>query len=154
MMGITVVYIQNALSRISVLTAQTVKFNTPQPQMQALDTTYLESHCLIFIKDRPAIYTLLNGAFRTWRIQNAIIRGKVFSGGFKITILSAGIFLVSLGNQQFFRIISFLTSTPSFGDFLYPDRWSISQITINALNQGAGVETKWPRWTMNGQWKV
>jgi hypothetical protein len=43
-----------------------------------------------------AIYTLLIGAFRTWRTQNAVVRGKAITGGFEIVALAFGIFLVSL----------------------------------------------------------
>ncbi|TVY37994.1 hypothetical protein LOCC1_G008186 [Lachnellula occidentalis] len=40
-----------------------------------------------------AIYTLIIGCFRTWRSQNAIVRGKAISGGFEIVALALGIFL-------------------------------------------------------------
>jgi hypothetical protein len=42
-----------------------------------------------------AIFTLAIGAFRTWRSQNAIVRGKAISGGFEIVSLAAGMFTVS-----------------------------------------------------------
>ncbi|CZR55219.1 uncharacterized protein PAC_05106 [Phialocephala subalpina] len=42
-----------------------------------------------------AIYTLIIGAFRTWRSQNAIVRGKAISGGFEIVALAAGVLIVS-----------------------------------------------------------
>jgi hypothetical protein len=35
------------------------------------------------------------GAFRTWRSQNAIVRGKAIAGGFEIVSLAAGMFVVS-----------------------------------------------------------
>ncbi|TVY42720.1 hypothetical protein LSUB1_G003206 [Lachnellula subtilissima] len=41
-----------------------------------------------------AIYTLVIGCFRTWRSQNAIVRGKAISGGFEIVALAVGIFLI------------------------------------------------------------
>jgi hypothetical protein len=41
-----------------------------------------------------AIYTLVIGAFRTWRSQNAIARGKAISGGFEIILLALGVFAV------------------------------------------------------------
>lgn len=41
-----------------------------------------------------AIYTLMIGCFRTWRSQNAIVRGKAISGGFEIVALAIGVFLV------------------------------------------------------------
>lgn len=46
-----------------------------------------------------AIFTLAMGAFRTWRMQNAIVRGKAISGGFEIVSLSIGMFLVSNPSQ-------------------------------------------------------
>lgn len=42
-----------------------------------------------------AIFTLIVGAFRTWRLQNAMVRSKAITGGFEIVFLAAGIFLVS-----------------------------------------------------------
>ncbi|TAQ90102.1 hypothetical protein B7494_g1537 [Chlorociboria aeruginascens] len=41
-----------------------------------------------------AIYILVIGAFRTWRSQNAIVRGKAITGGFEIVFLLTGVFLV------------------------------------------------------------
>jgi hypothetical protein len=35
------------------------------------------------------------GAFRTWRAQNAIVRGKAISGGFEIIFFALGVFAVS-----------------------------------------------------------
>ncbi|KAH9220325.1 hypothetical protein DL95DRAFT_252729, partial [Leptodontidium sp. 2 PMI_412] len=81
MMGITVVYI--------------FRVQHP-PTPDASFGYYILGKSLSYIYQGPAIYTLLNGAFRTWTTQNALIRGKAFSGGFKITVLSAGILLVSL----------------------------------------------------------
>ncbi|TVY59531.1 hypothetical protein LCER1_G000114 [Lachnellula cervina] len=46
-----------------------------------------------------AIYTLIIGCFRTWRSQNAIVRGKAISGGFEIVALTVGIFLVSQSRE-------------------------------------------------------
>jgi hypothetical protein len=42
-----------------------------------------------------AIYTLAIGSFRTWRSQNAMVRGKAISGGFEIVLLAGGVFIVS-----------------------------------------------------------
>jgi hypothetical protein len=36
------------------------------------------------------------GAFRTWRVQNAVARGKVITGGFEIILLAGGMLLVSI----------------------------------------------------------
>jgi len=43
-----------------------------------------------------AIYALILGAYRTWRQQNAIVRGKAISGGFEVLFLGAGIFVILL----------------------------------------------------------
>jgi len=43
-----------------------------------------------------AIYALLLGAFRSWRHQHAIIRGKAIAGGFEIVLLGLGTLLVCL----------------------------------------------------------
>lgn len=42
-----------------------------------------------------AIFTLLVGGFRTWRSQNAIVRGKAISGGFEIITITAWMLIVS-----------------------------------------------------------
>lgn len=36
------------------------------------------------------------GAFRTWRTQNAMVRGKAITGGIEIILLAAGFFAVSV----------------------------------------------------------
>ncbi len=41
-----------------------------------------------------ALYTLLLGAFRFWRLQHAIVRGKTLSGGFEIVLIGLGVLLV------------------------------------------------------------
>ena len=43
-----------------------------------------------------AIYTLMIGAFRTWRSQNAMVRGKAITGGIEIILLAGGLFIVSI----------------------------------------------------------
>ncbi|TVY82405.1 hypothetical protein LSUE1_G003589 [Lachnellula suecica] len=43
-----------------------------------------------------AIYTLMIGGFRTWRSQNAMVRGKAISGGFEIVALAIGVGLLLL----------------------------------------------------------
>ena len=40
------------------------------------------------------IVVLLLGAFRTWRQQNAIVRGKIHAGGWEVAIIGAVSFLV------------------------------------------------------------
>lgn len=46
-----------------------------------------------YILQGIAISTLLIGAFRTWRSQNAIVRGKAISGGFEIVAIALSTFL-------------------------------------------------------------
>lgn len=41
------------------------------------------------------MYTILIGTFRTWRTQNAVVRGKAISGGLEIVLLFGGILIVS-----------------------------------------------------------
>jgi hypothetical protein len=47
-----------------------------------------------------AIYALMIGAFRTWRNQNAIVRGKAITGGIEIVLLAAGLLLVSITGRH------------------------------------------------------
>ncbi len=56
---------------------------------------YVLGKPLACICQGTAIYTLLIGAFRTWRSQNAIVRGKAISGGFEIIFLAGGLLVVS-----------------------------------------------------------
>jgi hypothetical protein len=50
-----------------------------------------------------AIYVLVIGVFRTWRSQNAIVRGKTISGGFEIVLLAGGVLVVSFAKSFSFR---------------------------------------------------
>jgi len=43
-----------------------------------------------------AIYALLLGAFRSWRHQHAIMRGKVVSGGFEVVLLGLGVLVMCI----------------------------------------------------------
>ncbi|KAB8304180.1 hypothetical protein EYC80_003599 [Monilinia laxa] len=43
-----------------------------------------------------AITTLLIGAIRSWRHQNAIVRGKALLGGFDVIVIGAGLFCIFL----------------------------------------------------------
>lgn len=44
-----------------------------------------------------AIYCLFLGACRSWRLQNAMVRGKAITGGFELVLLGGGMSLVSFG---------------------------------------------------------
>jgi hypothetical protein len=41
-----------------------------------------------------AIYSLALGAYRVWRQQHAMVRGKAIAGGFEIFLLGLGVFVV------------------------------------------------------------
>lgn len=60
-----------------------------------------------------AIFTLLIGVFRTWRTQNAIVRGKAITGGFEIIFLALGVFAVSLLNIEIVNDIANLIISDS-----------------------------------------
>lgn len=57
---------------------------------------YVLGKPLACICQGAAIYTLLLGAYRTWRIQNAIVRGKAITGGFEIVLLWVGVVVVCI----------------------------------------------------------
>lgn len=113
--------------------------HSPTPDARFGD--YVLGKPLSYICQGPAICTLLNGAFRTRRTQNALVRSKSISGGFEITLLSTGIFLVSLCKQQFFGGRPFNQSPAGFGDFLCADRsrywkwWLTSLVCSNIQRQ-------------------
>lgn len=65
------------------------------PTPNALFGFYVLGKPLACICQGAAIYALMIGAFRTWRTQNAIVRGKAITGGFEIILLAAGILIVS-----------------------------------------------------------
>ncbi|TVY85774.1 hypothetical protein LAWI1_G007748 [Lachnellula willkommii] len=82
-----------ALSMMGITIAQLFRLqHNPTPNV----------HFGFFVLGKPlscicqgaAIYTLIIGCFRTWRSQNAIVRGKAISGGFEIVALAVGIFLI------------------------------------------------------------
>jgi len=82
-----------ALSMMGITVAQIFRLqHSPTPDARFGD--YVLGKPLSYICQGPAICTLLNGAFRTRRTQNALVRSKSISGGFEITLLSTGIFLV------------------------------------------------------------
>jgi hypothetical protein len=55
---------------------------------------YVLGRPLACICQGAAIYALLLGAFRTWRIQNALVRGKAIAGGFEVILLGLGVLAV------------------------------------------------------------
>lgn len=42
-----------------------------------------------------AIYFLLLGAYRSWRHQHAIVRGKALAGGLEVFLMGTGVLMVS-----------------------------------------------------------
>jgi len=66
------------------------------PTPNAIFGFYVLGKPLSCICQGTAIYVLLIGAFRTWRTQNAIIRGKAISGGFEIVMLAGGFLAILL----------------------------------------------------------
>jgi hypothetical protein len=41
------------------------------------------------------MYSLLLGAYRSWRHQNAIVRGKAIAGGLEVFLMGIGVLMVS-----------------------------------------------------------
>ncbi|CAD6442096.1 0a81d20a-5499-448b-8c81-aad09bc4273b [Sclerotinia trifoliorum] len=84
-----------ALSMLGVSVAQLFRLqhsHTPNP----LIGFFVLGKPLACICQVAAITTLLIGIFRSWRHQNAIVRGKALSGGFEVIIIGAGFFLIFL----------------------------------------------------------
>ena len=51
-----------------------------------------------------AIAVILLGLFRFWRQQNAILRGKVYAGGWEMNVIGLAVSLVSI---RLFKLFSF-----------------------------------------------
>ncbi|KIM97992.1 hypothetical protein OIDMADRAFT_182346 [Oidiodendron maius Zn] len=84
-----------ALSMLGITIAQLFRLqHTPHPS--AVFGFFVLGKPLSCICQGAAIFTLAMGTFRTWRSQNAIVRGKAISGGFEIVSLTAGIFIILL----------------------------------------------------------
>ncbi|EPE24553.1 hypothetical protein GLAREA_08405 [Glarea lozoyensis ATCC 20868] len=84
-----------ALSMMGIVVAQLFRLqHAPKPHPTI--GFYVLGKPLSCICQGAAIYTLLIGAFRTWRTQNAVVRGKAITGGFEIVALAFGIFLLLL----------------------------------------------------------
>ncbi|KAH7391338.1 hypothetical protein BKA64DRAFT_100871 [Cadophora sp. MPI-SDFR-AT-0126] len=79
-----------ALSMLGIVVAQLFRLQrspTPNPHFGF----FVLGKPLAIICQGAAIYTILIGVFRTWRSQNAIVRGKAISGGYEIVALAGGI---------------------------------------------------------------
>jgi len=82
-----------ALSMIGITIAQLFRLqHAPQPN--AYFGFFVLGKPLSCICQGAAIYTLVIGTFRTWRSQNALLRGKAISGGFEMVLLAGGIFVI------------------------------------------------------------
>jgi len=82
-----------ALSSLGVAIAQLFRLQhtaTPNPVFGF----YTLGKPLACICQGAAIYCLGLGAYRSWRLQNAIIRGKAISGGFELVLLGLGVAVV------------------------------------------------------------
>lgn len=65
------------------------------PKPNPLIGFYVLGKPLACICQVAAIITLLIGSIRSWRHQNAIVRGKALAGGFEVIFIGAGFFFVS-----------------------------------------------------------
>jgi uncharacterized membrane protein YidH (DUF202 family) len=82
-----------ALSMIGVVVAQLFRLqHSPTPN--SIFGFYVLGKPLACICQGAAIYSLLLGAYRVWRIQNAMVRGKTIAGGFEVFLLGVGVMLV------------------------------------------------------------
>ncbi|KAJ8066153.1 hypothetical protein OCU04_005244 [Sclerotinia nivalis] len=84
-----------ALSMLGVSVAQLFRLQhspTPNPLLGF----FVLGKPLACICQVAAITTLLIGIIRSWRHQNAIVRGKALSGGFEVIIIGAGFFFIFL----------------------------------------------------------
>ncbi|RDW87659.1 hypothetical protein BP5796_03353 [Coleophoma crateriformis] len=83
-----------ALSMIGITVAQLFRLQhspTPNPTFGY----FVLGQPLACICQGAAIFTLSVGAFRTWRQQNAIIRGKAVAGGAEVVLIGFGVFAAS-----------------------------------------------------------
>lgn len=84
-----------AFSMIGISIAQLFRLQV-SPNPSPTFGFYVLGKPLACIMQACAILILLAGAFRTWRSQNAIVRGKAISGGFEMVTIAVCVFLVLL----------------------------------------------------------
>jgi uncharacterized membrane protein YidH (DUF202 family) len=83
-----------ALSMIGVTVAQLFRLqHTPSPN--TIFGFYVLGKPLACICQGSAIYSLLLGAYRSWRHQHAMVRGKAIAGGLEVFLLGVGVLAVS-----------------------------------------------------------
>jgi len=84
-----------ALSSIGVAVAQLFRLqHSPTPNFAF--GFFVLGKPLACICQGAAIVTLSIGAYRSWRLQNAIIRNKAISGGFEIILVGLGVSMLIL----------------------------------------------------------
>jgi len=84
-----------AMSMLGITVAQLFRLqHSPTPNADF--GFYVLGKPLACICQGTAIYTLVIGAFRSWRSQNAMVRGKAITGGIEITLLAGGLFIILL----------------------------------------------------------
>lgn len=71
------------------------------------------------------------GAFKTWKTQNAMVRGKALSGGFEIIFVGVGVLLVSPNDPPFLYHLQAI-----FTD------WSMMQILITMFVLLTAIDIK------------
>jgi uncharacterized membrane protein YidH (DUF202 family) len=114
-----------ALSMIGVTVAQLFRLQH-NPNPNPIFGFYVLGKPLACICQAAAIYCLILGAYRTWRIQAAMVRGKAISGGIEIVLLGLGIFIVGLDVQPIYDISTDLF--PDYNDVFCPaDRYRYHQ---------------------------
>lgn len=83
-----------ALSMIGVTVAQLFRLQH-NPVPSPIFGFYVLGKPLACICQGSAIYCLILGAYRSWRIQAALVRGKAIAGGFEVVLLGLGVFMVT-----------------------------------------------------------
>jgi len=83
-----------ALSMIGVTVAQLFRLQYA-PDPNSVFGFYVLGKPLACICQGSAIYSLLLGAYRSWRHQHAIVRGKAIAGGLEVFLTGIGVLMVS-----------------------------------------------------------
>ena len=94
-----------AISMIGVIISQLFRLqHSPNPHPKF--GFFVLGKPLAMICQGLAIFTLLTGTYRTWRVQNALVRGKAISGGFELVSIGFGVMLVSGKSRMIYRNIT------------------------------------------------
>jgi len=84
-----------AISMLGILVAQLFRLQH-SPTANPIFGYYVIGKPLACICQALALLTLLLGAFRAWRLQHAIVRGKTLTGGFELVLIGLGVLLLSV----------------------------------------------------------